>query len=210
MLLISAAATAQSGAGAHRSGAYQVAQTGAAATTPAESGAPPQAAPAKKAPAPPPAAQPAQPAQPAPAPQAKQPAEKSETKSAEQSTVRSAGEATGSRPSGSRRTRRNRENEDAYGESRDAGQGAVVTITAGSDEEQTSARGDCDCPTAKNPLEDAVEKAVEKKIEPLEELIRETGEKGPGPMPIIGSIGYLVGLVGLFAYFKSRSNNSAK
>ncbi len=86
---------------------------------------------------------------------------------------------------------------------------------AGSDKSQGAA-ADAPPPPAKETapsidkaeLEAIVQKAVEtslnKKITPLTKMVADLSEHGPGPSEIIGGIGYIFGLMGIFLYFKSR------
>lgn len=52
----------------------------------------------------------------------------------------------------------------------------------------------------------AVEAAVEKKIAPLRRILVEDKEAGPGLTEIVGGLGWIFGLVGVAAYFKSRKS----
>jgi nickel transport protein len=61
-------------------------------------------------------------------------------------------------------------------------------------------------------VKSAVSKAVEEKIEPLvkmlgnqHKLLLEQQTKGPGIAEIVGGIGWILGIVGIAAYFKSRN-----
>jgi nickel transport protein len=52
-----------------------------------------------------------------------------------------------------------------------------------------------------------VEEVLDARLKPLTRAVAELGkEKGPGFTEIIGGIGYILGLMGLVAYFKSRKN----
>jgi len=53
-------------------------------------------------------------------------------------------------------------------------------------------------------LEVLIDQALDRKLEPVIKLIRDTRKEGPGVTEIIGGIGYIVGLFGLVMYFKSR------
>jgi nickel transport protein len=54
-------------------------------------------------------------------------------------------------------------------------------------------------------VERVIEKALEAKLRPIErKLARLEEEKGPGFTEVVGGIGYIVGLLGIVAYFKSR------
>jgi len=50
----------------------------------------------------------------------------------------------------------------------------------------------------------AVEKAVDKKIQPLEDLVRESQQRGPDFFTVLGLLGYIAGLLGLYSYIKTR------
>ncbi len=56
-------------------------------------------------------------------------------------------------------------------------------------------------------LEDVIDKALDRKLAPIIKLIRDTRREGPTLTEIIGGIGYIFGLFGLFLYFKSRKRN---
>ena len=53
-------------------------------------------------------------------------------------------------------------------------------------------------------LEVMIDKALDRKLEPVIKLIRSTRKEGPGVTEIIGGIGYIFGLFGLVMYFKSK------
>ncbi len=53
-------------------------------------------------------------------------------------------------------------------------------------------------------VQKAVEKSLDKKITPLTKMVADLSEHGPEPSEIIGGIGYIFGLMGIFLYFKSR------
>ncbi len=56
-------------------------------------------------------------------------------------------------------------------------------------------------------LQAAIEKALEKKLKPVMKLLVESQQPGPTLTEILGGIGYIIGLVGIAAYFKSRREN---
>jgi nickel transport protein len=56
-------------------------------------------------------------------------------------------------------------------------------------------------------LETVIEKVLDKKLKPLMRLLADTQQKDPSLTDIIGGIGYIMGIVGIIAYFKSRQNN---
>jgi nickel transport protein len=49
-----------------------------------------------------------------------------------------------------------------------------------------------------------IDQALDRKLEPVIKLIRNTRKEGPGVTEIIGGIGYIFGLFGLIMYFKSK------
>ena len=53
------------------------------------------------------------------------------------------------------------------------------------------------------------EKALDKKLTPVIKMLSEAREQRPGMRDILGGIGYIVGLVGLAAYFSSRKKKDA-
>jgi nickel transport protein len=53
-------------------------------------------------------------------------------------------------------------------------------------------------------LETMIEKALDKKLKPVMTLLGQMQDTGPSFSDIMGGIGYIVGLVGLGAYLKSR------
>jgi nickel transport protein len=53
-------------------------------------------------------------------------------------------------------------------------------------------------------IETIVEKALDKKMKPVLEMLAQSTAKGPGLSDILGGIGYIIGLVGIAAYFQSR------
>jgi len=53
-------------------------------------------------------------------------------------------------------------------------------------------------------LEQVVESAVEKKLKPVMQRLSDLSNPGPGISDILGGIGYIIGLVGIGAYFKNR------
>ena len=53
-------------------------------------------------------------------------------------------------------------------------------------------------------IQAAIEKALDKKLKPVMKLLAESMQKDPSLSEIIGGIGYIIGLVGIAAYFKSR------
>ena len=55
-------------------------------------------------------------------------------------------------------------------------------------------------------LRRVVEEAVEKKLGPVKHMLAAAMDQGPRLQDILGGIGYLIGLAGIIAYFKSRSS----
>ena len=53
-------------------------------------------------------------------------------------------------------------------------------------------------------LEVMIDEALDRKLEPLSKLIRESRREGPSITEIVGGIGYIIGLFGIVMYFKSR------
>jgi nickel transport protein len=53
-------------------------------------------------------------------------------------------------------------------------------------------------------LEVMIDQALDRKLEPVIKLIRNTRKEGPGVTEIIGGIGYIFGLFGLVMYFRNR------
>ena len=53
-------------------------------------------------------------------------------------------------------------------------------------------------------LEAAIEKVLDKKLKPVMKMLAEANQPGPSFTEILGGIGYIIGLVGIAAYFKSR------
>ena len=49
-----------------------------------------------------------------------------------------------------------------------------------------------------------LEKALDKKMKPVLKMLAESRATGPGISDILGGIGYIIGLVGIAAYFHSR------
>jgi len=58
----------------------------------------------------------------------------------------------------------------------------------------------------------AVEKALDRKLEPIMKMLAESRERGPSLADILGGIGYILGLVGIGSYFhyrRKRAGSSA-
>ena len=61
---------------------------------------------------------------------------------------------------------------------------------------------------SRSDIEAIVEKALDKKMKPVLEMLAESNAKGPDIGDIIGGIGYIIGLVGIGAYFHSRKKQN--
>ncbi|MDO9262393.1 MAG: hypothetical protein Q7U02_00395, partial [Desulfosalsimonadaceae bacterium] len=59
-------------------------------------------------------------------------------------------------------------------------------------------------------LERVVERLLDKKLRPITQMLVEMQQKGPTVTDIFGGIGYIVGLMGMAAYFLSKKNNGKK
>lgn len=57
-------------------------------------------------------------------------------------------------------------------------------------------------------VENAVTKALNKKITPLTKMVADLEHKGPSMNEILGGIGYIFGLMGVAMYFSSRKKKS--
>jgi nickel transport protein len=55
-----------------------------------------------------------------------------------------------------------------------------------------------------------IDKALDRKLAPVIKLIRDTRKEGPTIAEIVGGIGYIFGLFGLFMYFKSRNKKRSQ
>ena len=53
-------------------------------------------------------------------------------------------------------------------------------------------------------LEAVIEKVLDRKLKPVMRILAEEKQSGPSLTEILGGIGYIIGLVGIAAYFKSR------
>ena len=53
-------------------------------------------------------------------------------------------------------------------------------------------------------IQAAVEKALDKKMKPILKMLAENQNQGPTLKDIIGGIGYILGLMGIAAYFHYR------
>jgi nickel transport protein len=57
-------------------------------------------------------------------------------------------------------------------------------------------------------LRRVVEEAVEKKLGPVKHMLAAAMDHGPRLQDILGGIGYLIGIAGIVAYFKSKSSRN--
>jgi nickel transport protein len=55
-----------------------------------------------------------------------------------------------------------------------------------------------------------VEKALDRKLKPIMKMLAESREKGPRVADILGGIGYILGLIGIAAYFHYRKKATEK
>jgi nickel transport protein len=53
-------------------------------------------------------------------------------------------------------------------------------------------------------LQEMIDEALDRKLDPVIKLIRHTRKEGPGVTEIVGGIGYIFGLFGLVMYIKSK------
>ena len=58
-------------------------------------------------------------------------------------------------------------------------------------------------------IEQAVDQALEKKLKPVMQILSDMSDSGPKISDILGGIGYIIGLVGIGAYFKNRKNTDS-
>ena len=54
-------------------------------------------------------------------------------------------------------------------------------------------------------LDEMIDRALDRKLAPVIKLIRDTRKEGPTISEIVGGIGYIFGIFGVFMYFKSRN-----
>jgi nickel transport protein len=59
-------------------------------------------------------------------------------------------------------------------------------------------------------IEAAVAKVLDQKLKPLYKMMAESNQKGPTIRDIFGGIGYILGLMGVAAYFRYRRENSRR
>jgi nickel transport protein len=58
-----------------------------------------------------------------------------------------------------------------------------------------------------NQVQAMIDEALDRKLDPVIKLIRNTRKEGPGVTEIVGGIGYIFGLFGLVMYFKSKNRS---
>jgi nickel transport protein len=59
-------------------------------------------------------------------------------------------------------------------------------------------------------LEEMIDKALDRKLAPVIELIRDTRKEGPTVSEIVGGIGYIFGLCGIALYFSNRRKGTGR
>jgi nickel transport protein len=59
-------------------------------------------------------------------------------------------------------------------------------------------------------VEQAVDRALEKKLKPVMQMLSDLNDPKPGISDIFGGIGYIIGLVGIGAYLKSRKKRDSE
>lgn len=57
---------------------------------------------------------------------------------------------------------------------------------------------------SRSDVEEVVAAVLDAKLAPIKRELREQGQNGPGLQEIVGGIGWIFGLIGVAAYFKSR------
>lgn len=67
-----------------------------------------------------------------------------------------------------------------------------------------AARSEQDISLTPQELEQIIDTALEQKLAPIRQMLAEQYSAGPSLRDIIGGIGWLIGLAGMAAYFKSR------
>ncbi len=64
------------------------------------------------------------------------------------------------------------------------------------------------CPLNEEQLTRIIESALEKKLAPIKRSLAQQQEPKPSIQDILGGLGYILGLAGIAAYFKSKNKNS--
>jgi nickel transport protein len=82
---------------------------------------------------------------------------------------------------------------------------AVATRTDGEKEQPAPEAVPAPGALSRGDVEEIVNAALDAKLAPIRRAVLERTEDGPGMREIIGGIGWIFGLVGVAAYFKSRS-----
>jgi len=59
-------------------------------------------------------------------------------------------------------------------------------------------------------LEEVIARAVRRETAPLKRIMLENLSKGPDLREIVGAAGYLIGIAGIIAYFKSRKQENTR
>ena len=67
-----------------------------------------------------------------------------------------------------------------------------------------------DNPLSAEQVKTLVEQALDRKLEPIMQILSETRQSGPTVSDILGGLGYILGLVGLGAYIQFRRNKNSK
>ena len=60
----------------------------------------------------------------------------------------------------------------------------------------------------KQEIEQIIDASLDKKLAPITEILSDSVHRGPGITEIVGGIGYIIGLVGVALYFKTRKKNN--
>ena len=82
---------------------------------------------------------------------------------------------------------------------------AVATRTDGENKQPAPEAVPAPGALSRGDVEEIVNAALDAKLAPIRRAVLERTEDGPGMREIIGGIGWIFGLVGVAAYFKSRS-----
>jgi nickel transport protein len=75
---------------------------------------------------------------------------------------------------------------------------------------ETKTKGSITAGLTREELEQTVEQAVEKKLKPAMQMLSDLSDPKPNISDILGGIGYIIGLVGIAAYFKNRKKTDFK
>ncbi|MCF8067088.1 MAG: hypothetical protein K9L30_00730 [Desulfobacterales bacterium] len=63
-------------------------------------------------------------------------------------------------------------------------------------------------PDIQKEIDIAVEKALDKRLKPIMQTLADNQQQGPDLRDILGGLGYILGLMGMAAYFKYRKQNN--